>query len=319
MAMSQPLGSSPFPPREHALKKEKAVQQSMDYIPQSAGLPASLGQAMAHMAETFYFHAELTEQRRRLEQSNQELHRRNAELQSFYHILSHELKTPLTAAREFVSIVLEGLAGPLSETQREYLGLVKDSCDQITLGLNDLLDATRVDTGKLSVAPRPTPMDRVVTQAMAAMASTAQGKGIRLQQVIAPRLPDVLIDERRIAQVLVNLLSNALKFTPAGGEVTVKVSDDPQWPAQIRVSVSDTGRGIPPADLGQIFDQLYQIRRDDATVHGGLGLGLYISQEVVKLHGGEIWAESTLGKGSTFSFTVPKHGACDTSVQVRKE
>ena len=155
--MSPRLDSSLLPPRERTLKEEKAVQTSMDYIPQSLGLPYSLGQAMAQVAETVQFHAELTEQRRRLEQTNQELHRRNAELQSFYHILSHELKTPLTAAREFVSIVLDGLAGGLSETQREYLGLVKDSCDQIALGLNDLLDATRVDTGKLSIAPRPPP------------------------------------------------------------------------------------------------------------------------------------------------------------------
>ena len=301
------------------MKKEEVVHTSLDYIPQSPGVPYSLGQAMAHMAETVQFHAELTEQRRQLEQTNQDLHRRNAELQSFYHILSHELKTPLTAAREFVSIVLDGLAGALSETQRAYLGLVKDSCDQITLGLNDLLDASRVDTGKLSIAPRPTPMARVVSQAVAAMDLTARGKGIRVQQVMAPQLPDALIDERRIAQVLVNLLSNALKFTPAGGEITVSVGDDPQRPADIRVSVSDTGRGIPPAELGQIFDQLYQVRRDDATVQGGLGLGLYISQEVVKLHGGEIWVESTVEKGSTFSFTVPQYRACDPSVHMRKE
>jgi signal transduction histidine kinase len=119
--------------------------------------------------------------------------------------------------------------------------------------------------------------------------------------------------------VLVNLLSNALKFTPAGGEITVRVGDDPQRPADIRVSVSDTGRGIPPAELGRIFDQLYQVRRDDATVQGGLGLGLYISQEVVKLHGGEIWVESTIEQGSTFSFTVPQYRACDPSVHVSQE
>jgi signal transduction histidine kinase len=295
------------------------VQGSMDYIPQHLGLPYSLGQAMAHVAETVQFYEELTAQRRRLEQTIQELHRRNEELQSFYHILSHELKTPLTAAREFVSIVLDGLAGVVSEPQRKYLNLVKDSCDQIALGLNDLLDATRVDTGKLRIAPRPAPMDRVASQAVAALTSAAQSKGVRLQHVMAPQLPDVLIDERRIAQVLVNLLSNALKFTPAGGAITIWVGEDPQRPVDIRVSVSDTGRGIPPAELGRVFDQLYQIRQDDATVHGGLGLGLYISQEVVKLHGGEIWVESEVGKGSTFSFTVPKHGTCEPSVQVRKE
>ena len=101
-----------MPPCEQTTKKEEVVHTSINYVPQSPGFPYSLGQAMAHVAETVQFHAELTEQRRRLEQTNQELHRRNAELQSFYHVLSHELKTPLTAAREFASIVLDELAGP---------------------------------------------------------------------------------------------------------------------------------------------------------------------------------------------------------------
>jgi len=290
------------------------VPGAIEYSPQSAMSPYSIGQAITHVVETYQAQVEFTAQRHRLEQANQEnqeLQRTNEQLRSFYHMLSHELRTPLAAAREFVSIVLDGLASALSEAQQEYLSMAKDSCDQITLCLNDFLDAARLDTGKLSIAPQPTAIGRVVPQAVAAMASTAYSKGIRLQQMIALHLPDVLIDERRIAQVLINLLSNAMKFTPAGGAVAVRVSDDPQKPAELRVAVSDTGRGIPPAELGHIFDQLYQIQPSDTAVNGGLGLGLYISQAVVKLHGGEIWVESTIGKGSTFSFTVPKHAACD--------
>ena len=286
------------------------MREHMAYMPQSAQSPYSLGQAITHVVETYHAHVQFTAQRHRLEQANhenEELQRHNERLRSFYHMLSHELRTPLAAAREFIAIVLDGLAGGLSEAQHEYLRMAKDSCDQITLCLNDLLDVARLDTGKLSIAPQPTAIGRVVSQAVAAMASTAYSKGIRLQQMVALHLPEVLIDERRITQVLINLMSNALKFTPAGGVVDVSVRDNPQKPAELRVSVSDTGRGIPPAELGCIFDQLYQIQPEDAAVNGGLGLGLYISQAVVKLHGGEIWAESTLGKGSTFSFTVPKH------------
>ena len=236
------------------------MQAFIDSSPQSTMSPPRLRQAVTPVVEMGRFHAELTEQNRRLEQTNQELQRRNEELQSYYHTLSHELKTPLTAAREFVSILLDGLAGSLSEAQREYLSLAKESCDQITLSLNDLLDAARLETGKLSIAPQPTAIGHVVTPVVAAMTYTAKGKGISLQHSIAPNLPEVLIDKRRIAQVLINLLSNALKFTPAGGRVDVQVREDPQRSAALRVSVSDTGRGIPPAELGHIFDRLYQIR-----------------------------------------------------------
>jgi signal transduction histidine kinase len=290
-----------------------------DYMPKSVVSAKTLQRAIANVVNQFKLRAALEEQRCILGQTNQELRRRNKEIQSFYHMLSHELKTPLTAVREFVSIVLDGFAGPLSDAQREYLRIAKDSCDQITLGLNDLLDATRLDTGKLRIAPCPTAIGAVVVQAVAAMVPTAQSKGVRLRHVIAPDLPDVFIDGRRITQILANLLSNALKFTPAGGEVEVEVSDDPQRLVCVRVSVSDTGRGIEPEQLGYIFDRLYQGGIDETTFEGGLGLGLYICQELVRLHGGEIWVESTPGKGSTFSFTLPKHGGCETSERVKKE
>jgi signal transduction histidine kinase len=139
------------------------------------------------------------------------------------------------------------------------------------------------------------------------VASTAQDADIRLQQHIPQDVPEVYIDKRRIMQVLLNLLSNALKFTSAGGEVMLRASHDLQQPGLVLVSVSDTGRGIEPEQLGQIFDRLYQVRSGDATIEGGLGLGLYICREIIKLHGGDIWVESMPGKGSTFFFTIPTH------------
>ncbi|MGH6636371.1 MAG: ATP-binding protein [Gammaproteobacteria bacterium] len=277
-----------------------------DYMPKSALSAMSLRRSISNAIEKSKLRAAIAEQHRVLAQTNFELQRKNAEIQQFYHLLSHEMKTPLTSAREFVSIVLDGLAGSLSEAQREYLSYARESCDQMTLGLNDLLDSTRLETGKLHIALQPGCVSTLVARVVVSMAPQAQDKRIQLEQSIAPDLPQVLMDEKRITQVLTNLLSNALKFTPERGEVSVRVGNDPERPRCVLVSVSDTGRGIEPAQLDQVFDRLYQIRSGDATIEGGLGLGLYICREVVRLHGGEIWVDSTPGEGSTFFFTVPK-------------
>lgn len=291
---------------------------AVDYIPKSRLSRNSLERAVANAIDKHRLQVAIEKHRLDLEQTNQELRRRNEEIQNFYHILSHELKTPLTAIREFVSIVLDGLAGPVSAEQRDYLQIAKDSCNQITLGLNDLLDATRLETGKLHISLCPVSITQVVSEAVAVMLPATQAKEIRLQQVIALALPDVWIDARRISQVLANLLSNALKFTPKGGEIEVKVSHEPQRPAWIRVSVSDTGRGIEPERCEYVFDRLYQVRSDDVAIEGGLGLGLYICQEIVRLHGGEIWVDSTPDIGSTFSFTVPTHSTDAPPTDERK-
>jgi PAS domain S-box-containing protein len=240
-----------------------------------------------------------------LERTNSDLRRKSEEVQNFYHALSHELKTPLTSAREFVSIVMDGLAGHLNGVQKEYLGIALESCNQLRVCINDLLDATRLETGKLSIDLKPvalgTPVQRVIT----ALCPAATGKDITLICRIDPDLPLITIDENRIAQVVTNLVNNALKFTAPGGEITVVVSQSLDRPAALEVSVSDTGRGIPEEQLERVFDRLYQIKTGDAATEQGIGLGLYICRELVHLHGGEIVAESELGVGSTFTFTLP--------------
>jgi two-component system, sensor histidine kinase and response regulator len=282
-----------------------------DYMPKPTVSAKALERAISNAVEQARLRAALEEQRRMLAQTNADLRRQHAEIRSFYHVLSHEMKTPLTVIWESVAIVLDGLVGPLTAQQRRHLHLAKDGCAQIALGLNDLLDAARLETGKLRITLRAVAIGAVVERAVAAMTPTVQAKGIGLQPMIARDLPDVWIDELRIAQVLGNLLSNAVKFSPAGGTVSVRVSPDPLRPLWVCVSVRDTGPGIEPAQRDSIFDRLYQVRHDDAGIEGGLGLGLYICRELVRLHGGEIWVESTEGQGSTFTFTLPTERAPD--------
>src|SRR5947207_568450 len=133
----------------------------------------------------------------KLAQANGELSRQNEEIQNFYHTLSHELKTPLTSAREFIAIVMDGLAGPLSETQFEYLRIAKESCNQLRVCLNDLLDTTRLETGKLRINLKPASLGNLVQQVLTMMSPVAAGKKIRLSKHVQAGLPDVLMDGNR--------------------------------------------------------------------------------------------------------------------------
>jgi two-component system sensor histidine kinase/response regulator len=254
---------------------------------------------------------DITERKRAEEQlkaSFKEVGDLNTEIQQFYHTLSHELKTPLTSAREFVSIVMDGLAGPLNETQLEYLGIAKESCDQLRLYINDMLDVTRLQTGKMSIEFQALSLAALVERVVEKLAPAAAGKGVSLSCDCQLDLPTVPIDKQRILQVLTNLTTNAIKFTPTGGRILLSLSEAPADPECLQVSVRDTGRGIPQDQLNAIFDRLYQTTHnaDSIESRGGLGLGLYICRELVELHGGRIWVESEVGRGSTFSFVVPK-------------
>ena len=243
----------------------------------------------------------------KLEETNKDLLRRNQEIKNFYHVLSHELKTPLTSAREFVSMVMDGLAGPLNETQMEYLGIAKESCNQLRLCINDLLDTTRIETGKLSLEFKSINLIEVIRRA----ARTLQSKATELQIDLSVESPsDVLAidaDEGRIKQIITNLVDNAFKFTASGGRITVEIEEVPGRPDYIQVFVNDTGRGIPKKEQDCIFDRLYQIKNGDAASGQGIGLGLYLCRELVWLHGGIIWVKSEEGKGSTFAFMIPKN------------
>lgn len=242
----------------------------------------------------------------KLEESNRDLTRRNQEIQSFYHTLSHELKTPLTSAREFVSLVMDGVAGPVNPTQSEYLAIARGSCDQLRVCINDLLDATRLETGKLTLKFKPISPTALLHRVVTAMALKAAESGITLVNEVQPALPEISLDEFRITQVVTNLLNNAINYTPSNGKITIRAHEALGQPEWLLVSISDTGSGIPKEEQDRIFDRLYQVKAGDATGKQGIGLGLYLCRELVQEHGGNIWVESEPGKGSTFSFALPK-------------
>jgi signal transduction histidine kinase len=290
---------------DERLAAEALRSGAADYMPKSDLSVASLRRIVDNALEKSRLQLALKAHRERLERANEDLRLKNQEIQGFYHTLSHELKTPLTAAREFVSILLDGLGGPLSTTQIEYLGYVKEGCDQMRVCLDDILDVTRVETGRFSVRATPQPLHPIVHRAVAGFSSRARAAGIQLESSLEPRLPDAVIDSHRITQVVGNLIDNGLKFTDRGGRVAIEVRRRPETADRIEVSVSDTGKGIPEEHLPHIFERLYQIPDGSEPSRMGLGLGLFICREIVRLHGGELSVTSRPGTGSAFRFTLP--------------
>jgi signal transduction histidine kinase len=240
-----------------------------------------------------------------LQASNQKLVRRNEEIQYFYHSLSHELKTPLTSAREFVSIVAEGLAGDVNETQAEYLAIAHDNCSHLAIYINDLLDMTRLDTGKMGLSCEPVALSKLIGRVQTMMQAEASKKKIQLSAELDTRIQDMMVDKSRIMQVLVNLYNNALKFTPAGGSIIARLYRDPLRPDWVELSVTDTGCGIPEDQTEYLFRRYYQVNPADSRHAEGFGLGLYLCKALMKLHGGSIKVESSPGKGSTFTLSLP--------------
>lgn len=218
--------------------------------------------------------------------------------------VSHELRTPLTSIHQFATLLLDGLAGELNPEQREHLATIYRSANQLRTMIGDLLEATRAEGGKMTVEPRCVRSSDMIHEALAMLRATAQEKGVGLEAGIDSRVPLLYADPDRVSQILVNLVENGIKFTGPEGSVMVKaylVDADPDF---VYISVADTGRGISPEAKSLIFERLYQDPNSIDNSRKGLGLGLYISKELVRLHGGRIWVESELGHGSVFTFTL---------------
>ena len=219
--------------------------------------------------------------------------------------VSHELRTPLTCIHQYVTLLLDGLAGPVVPEQADHLKTVLKSVNQLRTMIRDLLEATRAESGKMRVEPRCVSIAELMQQAVAMMTPTAQGRQVGLEMGLDSRIPLVHADPDRILEVLINLTDNALKFTDPDGFVTLRASTTETDPESVYVSVTDTGRGISREAQALIFERLYQDPDSIDNNRSGLGLGLYISKEVVRLHGGRIWVTSEPGQGSIFTFTLP--------------
>jgi signal transduction histidine kinase len=200
---------------------------------------------------------------------------------------------------------VHGVAGRVAPTQKEYLDIAVKNIGQLNRMIGDLLDSTRADVGKLQFDPVPTAVDGVIEDVLKTFRSPAAEKSILLRLETAPPLPSVMVDPARLRQVLMNLVDNGLKFTPAEGVITLRAGIFDQDPTFVRISVADTGPGVSSEDRTRIFQRLQQSDQSTATSRQGLGLGLYIAKEIVVRHHGTIWVEGEPGKGSVFSFTLP--------------
>jgi signal transduction histidine kinase len=219
--------------------------------------------------------------------------------------VSHELRTPLTCIHQYVTLLLDGLAGPVAPDQSDHLKTILKSVNQLHAMIRDLLEATRAESGKMRVEPRCIALGELVQQAVAMLRPTADEKKVGLEIGLDQRLPLVHADPDRVLEVLINLVDNAIKFTPPEGAVMLQACMVDAEPGSVYVSATDTGRGISPEAKALIFERLYQDPDSIDNNRSGLGLGLFICREIVRLHGGRIWVSSELGQGSTFTFTLP--------------
>jgi signal transduction histidine kinase len=213
--------------------------------------------------------------------------------------VSHQLKTPLTSIRMALYLLLDDKLGPLAPKQEELLVAAREDCDRLNAIVQDLLDIARIQSGRIHMDAAPVNAATLASEALEPYKVQAQGRGVTLTASLPAGLPDVQADATRLPHVFSNLLSNAIKYTAPGGGVTVsaRADDDVVW-----YSVSDTGSGISPEYLPRVFEQFYRVPEQGANT--GAGLGLAIAKEIVEAHGGSIHAESALGAGSTFTFSL---------------
>lgn len=214
-------------------------------------------------------------------------------------IVSHDLRNPLNAALMSAALLLELLPDGERTMERTQLQIIKRSTERMTRLIQDLLDVARIEAGHLSVEAHPIEVNALLREAVEVHLPVADVEGIRLEARVSGRGERILADHERLVQVLSNLVGNALKFTGKGGSILVTAE---ALEGEVRISVADSGPGIPAESLPHLFTPFWQARKADRR---GAGLGLPIAAGIVEAHGGAIWAESEVGKGSTFSFTVP--------------
>ena len=213
--------------------------------------------------------------------------------------VSHELRTPLQSIRGFTKLMLMGKV-PDPETQKEFLSIMERESKHLSGLIEGLLDMSRLESGRFQIQKQRMSIENIISDAIGNFYSLASERGVVIHMDILSALPEMEVDGERLGQVMFNLLSNALKFSPDSGDVTVKAEVKN---SDLMVQVSDCGIGIPNEVMPYLFQRFY--RAKDPMARGGTGLGLYISKHIIEAHGGHIWVESKLGEGSTVSFTLP--------------
>ncbi len=242
-----------------------------------------------------------------LERMNEELERANELKGRFIANMSHELRTPLNSIIGFSDVLLEGTFGSLSEDQSRYITNIKAAGIHLLQLVNNILDLAKLEAGKAELQYEEFYIDELLHEVLSTMTPLAEKKEITITASIDPDIDELVADRIKIKQILFNLLSNAVKFTPEGGSVSVHAERVQEGEGGgFRFSVKDTGIGIPPDETEKIFDEFEQVDSSTSRQQMGAGLGLSLTKKLVEIHGGKISVQSSLGKGSVFSFTIPE-------------
>jgi signal transduction histidine kinase len=220
--------------------------------------------------------------------------------------VSHDLRTPLAAIDQYADILRDGLAGELNEEQKEDVDVIKRSTFRLGNLIENLIDANRILSGRLKLKMERVNVREILDLVLEHLEAQARDKGLELKVSVPDDLPPMYADKALIARVIANIAGNSIKFTEHG-VVQIRAGYIPRDEGRIIISVEDAGIGIPTEDLGKIFELFYRVEGDKVYVEEGAGLGLSISREIVRAHGGTLWTESLEGMGSAFHFTLPVH------------
>ena len=268
--------------------------------------PGAFPPAAIELLKTFASQSALAIQNarlfRELEDKRRELEVANRHKSEFLANMSHELRTPLNSVIGFSDVLLERMFGEVNEKQADYLEDIRSSGEHLLSLINDILDLSKIEAGRMELALSTFDPGVTLENTVTLVRERAARNGVELDLEVDDRLTAWTADERKFKQIVLNLVSNAVKFTPQGGKVTVRASCND---GGMEVAVTDTGIGIAPEDQALVFEEFRQVGADYTTKVEGTGLGLALTRKLVELHGGRIWLESEMGKGSTFTFTLP--------------
>ncbi len=247
----------------------------------------------------------------KIDEATKELRRVNARLREidktkdeFISMASHQLRTPLTAVKGYLSMVLEGDVGKVTKAEKEYIKRAFDGANKMVYLIGDMLNVSRLQTGKFVIENQPTDLAKLVDSEISQLQETADGRHLKLIYHKPDKVPMLNLDETKIRQVVMNFIDNAIFYTPAGGSVTVELTASEE---EVRFSVTDTGIGIPAAVQHHLFSKFYRANNARKMRPDGTGLGLFMAKKVITAQGGAIIFKSTEGKGSTFGFSFPRH------------
>ena len=232
----------------------------------------------------------------------QELVELNELKDRFLGIAAHDLRNPITVVRGFLSVLTRGLLGEVPEKQKEIMNRMDKACEKMLALINDLLDVSAIESGHLDFKPEPVDLARFLQESYASASIFAKGKSIEVKLDLEPNLPTVNMDPKRIDQVIDNLVSNAIKFSYPETVVAIRAR---RVDNEIRISVSDQGQGIPADEIPKVFVEFGRTSTRPTAGEKSTGLGLAIVKRLVEAHKGRIWVESQVGRGSTFTFTLP--------------